>query len=101
MSLDGKFDSGDLVEEDSLVIKHADMSKEMQDEAVKLAREVMKETKVEKDIASAIKKRFDTNHQPYWHCIVGRNFGSYVTHESKHFLYFYIGHVAVLLFKSA
>jgi uncharacterized membrane protein len=25
------------------------------------------------------------------HCIVGRNFGSYVTHETKHFIYFYLG----------
>lgn len=34
------------------------------------------------------------------HCIVGRNFGSYVTHETKHFIYFYLGQVAILLFKS-
>jgi len=26
--------------------------------------------------------------------------GSYVTHEAKHFIYFYVGHFAVLLFKS-
>ena len=26
--------------------------------------------------------------------------GSYVTHETKHFIYFYLGPVAVLLFKS-
>ena len=32
--------------------------------------------------------------------IVGRNFGSYVTHETKHFIYFYLGQVAILLFKS-
>lgn len=27
-------------------------------------------------------------------------FGSYVTHETKHFIYFYLGQVAILLFKS-
>ena len=32
--------------------------------------------------------------------IVGRNFGSHVTHETKHFIYSYLGQVAVLLFKS-
>ena len=26
--------------------------------------------------------------------------GSYVTHETKHFIYFYLGQVAILLFKS-
>ena len=30
----------------------------------------------------------------------GRNFGSYVTHETKNFIYFYLGQVAILLFKS-
>ncbi|RYG51950.1 hypothetical protein EON67_02305 [archaeon] len=47
-----------------------------------------------------IKKEFDKKYGPTWHCIVGRNFGSYVTHESKHFIYFYLGQIAVLLFKS-
>ena len=28
------------------------------------------------------------------------NFGSYVTHETKHFIYFYLGQVAILCFKS-
>lgn len=30
-------------------------------------------------------------YNPTWHCVVGRNFGSYVTHETKHFIYFYLG----------
>ena len=45
-----------------------------------------------------IKKEFDKKYGPTWHCIVGRNFGSYVTHETKNFIYFYLGQVAVLLF---
>ena len=52
------------------------------------------------DVAAYIKKEFDKKYNPTWHCIVGRNFGSYVTHETKHFIYFYLGQVAVLLFKS-
>jgi hypothetical protein len=35
-----------------------------------------------------------------WHCIVGQDFGSYVTHEAKHFIYFYVNKLGVLLFKS-
>ncbi|KAL5220396.1 hypothetical protein ABZP36_025109 [Zizania latifolia] len=31
---------------------------------------------MEKDIAEYIKKEFDKNHGPTWHCIVGRNFES-------------------------
>lgn len=41
-----------------------------------------------------------TQYQGVWHCIVGRNFGSYVTHEAKHHIYFYAGQTAVLLFKT-
>jgi len=60
----------------------------------------MENYNIEKDIAAFIKKEFDAKFNPTWHCIVGRNFGSYVTHETKHFIYFYLGQVAVLLFKS-
>jgi len=56
--------------------------------------------KPRQDIAAYIKKEFDKKYNPTWHCIVGRNFGSYVTHETKHFIYFYLGQVAILLFKS-
>jgi dynein light chain LC8-type len=35
-----------------------------------------------------------------WHCFVGRNMGAYMTYESKHYIYFYIGQTAVLLFKT-
>ncbi|VDO93162.1 unnamed protein product, partial [Heligmosomoides polygyrus] len=48
---------------------------------------------IEKDIAAYIKKEFDKKYNPTWHCIVGRNFGSYVTHETKHFIYFYLGQI--------
>ncbi|OMP82526.1 Dynein light chain, cytoplasmic [Diplodia seriata] len=52
------------------------------------------------DIAQYIKKEFDDKRGATWHCIVGRNFGSFVTHETKHFIYFYLGHCAILLFKT-
>lgn len=54
-----------------------------------------------KDIAAMIKKELDQRYGLTWHCIVGKNFGSYVTHETKHFIYFYIGPVAILVFKTA
>ena len=63
-------------------------------------KKAMDKFSIEKDVAAYIKKEFDKKYNPTWHCIVGRNFGSYVTHETKHFIYFYLGQVAVLLFKS-
>ncbi|KAL3314540.1 Dynein light chain 2, cytoplasmic [Cichlidogyrus casuarinus] len=82
------------------IVKNADMSEEMQQDAVELCAAAMDKYAIEKDIAAFIKKEFDRKYNPTWHCIVGRNFGSYVTHETKHFIYFYMGQVAILLFKS-
>ena len=75
------------------VIKNADMSEDMQQDAVDCASQALEKYNIEKDIAAFIKKEFDTKYNPTWHCIVGRNFGSYVTHETKHFIYFYLGQV--------
>ena len=65
------------------VIKNADMSEEMQQDAVDCATQAMEKYNIEKDIAAFIKREFDKKYNPTWHCIVGRNFGSYVTHETK------------------
>ena len=68
----------------------------MQQDAIDCAAQAMEKYNIEKDIAAYIKKEFDKKYNPTWHCIVGRNFGSYVTHETKHFIYFYLGQVAIL-----
>ncbi|KZV46666.1 dynein light chain 2, cytoplasmic [Dorcoceras hygrometricum] len=83
-----------------IVIKSADMKEDMQKEAVDVAIAAFEKHNVEKDVAENIKKVFDKKHGPTWHCIVGKNFGSYVTHETNHFVYFYLDSKAVLLFKS-
>lgn len=72
----------------------------MKSAAVQCASQALEKFSLEKDIASYIKKEFDQNYGATWHCVVGRSFGSYVTHEAKHFVYFYIDSHAVLLFKS-
>eukprot|EP00270_Netrium_digitus_P010160 TRINITY_DN3132_c0_g1_i1.p1 TRINITY_DN3132_c0_g1~~TRINITY_DN3132_c0_g1_i1.p1 ORF type:complete len:101 (+),score=29.22 TRINITY_DN3132_c0_g1_i1:146-448(+) len=83
-----------------IVIKSEDMDSAMQKEATDCAVEAMEKFTLEKDIAGYIKKEFDRRHGAIWHCIAGRSFGSYVTHEAGHFLYFYVDATAVLLFKT-
>lgn len=46
-----------------------------------------------KDCAQMIKQDVEEKLGPTWHCIVGTHFGSFVTHESKNLLFFYIGHM--------
>ena len=55
-------------------------TEEMQNQAVEVATEAMDKYSIEKDIAQYIKKEFDSKYGATWHCIVGRNFGSFVTH---------------------
>ncbi|CAN4091666.1 unnamed protein product [Withania somnifera] len=83
-----------------VTIKSADMKYDVQKEAVDIAIAAFEKHNVEKDVAEQIKKEFDKKYGPTWHCIVGKNFGSYVTHETNHFVYFYLDSKAVLLFKS-
>eukprot|EP00262_Sarcandra_glabra_P011788 TRINITY_DN2903_c0_g1_i3.p1 TRINITY_DN2903_c0_g1~~TRINITY_DN2903_c0_g1_i3.p1 ORF type:complete len:139 (+),score=24.70 TRINITY_DN2903_c0_g1_i3:2-418(+) len=83
-----------------VTVKSADMKQDMQKEAIDCALTAVEKHSVEKDIAEYIKKEFDKKHGTTWHCIVGRNFGSYVTHETNHFVYFYLDQKAILLFKS-
>ena len=62
------------------VIKSVDMSEEMQQQSVDIASAALEKYNIEKDIAAQIKKEFDRRHGPTWHVVVGKNFGSYVTH---------------------
>lgn len=50
--------------------------------------------------AEQIKNEFDQRWNPHWHVIIGRNFGSFVTHEMKCFVFFYLGDKAVMMFKA-
>ena len=83
-----------------VVVKASDMSEELQADAVQLGKDALSKFTVEKDIAEYIKREFDRKHGAVWHCIVGHSFGSFVTHESGHFLFYYIGSYAILLFRS-
>lgn len=83
-----------------VVVKSADMPEEMQRKAIELAVSALDRFELERDMAKYLKKEFDHRYQPSWHCIVGRHFGSFVTHEGAGFLYFYIEKTAILLFRS-
>ncbi|QQP35034.1 Dynein light chain, partial [Caligus rogercresseyi] len=66
--------------------------------AVDCATQALEKYNIEKDIAAYIKKEFDKKYNPTWHASWD-GIWSYVTHETRHFIYFYLGQVAILLFK--
>mmetsp|Transcript_87007 Transcript_87007/g.232010 ORF Transcript_87007/g.232010 Transcript_87007/m.232010 type:complete len:95 (+) Transcript_87007:149-433(+) len=82
------------------VVKNADMTEDMQQDAIDCASQAIDKYPNEKDIAMYIKREFDKKYSPTWHCAVGRNFGSFVTHEAKTMMYFYLDQKAILLFKA-
>ncbi len=53
----------------------------------------------EKEISEFLKLFFDKKYSPNWHCVVGKHFASFVTYTSKHYIFFYIGQMAILLYK--
>ncbi|ORY33052.1 dynein light chain in complex with an in vitro evolved peptide dimerized By leucine zipper [Naematelia encephala] len=82
------------------IIKNVDMSEEMQQRAVDTCFLALERYNVEKDVAMYVKKEFDRMYGTTWHCIVGKNFGSFVTHEARNFIYFYLGKIAFMLWKT-
>lgn len=55
------------------VVKNADMSEDMQQDAIDISTQALEKFNIEKDIAAFIKKEFDKKYNPTWHCIVGKH----------------------------
>ncbi|OVA08006.1 Dynein light chain [Macleaya cordata] len=83
------------------VIGETDMLQTMQQDALRVAEKALDVFDVTDsiDIASFIKKEFDKVYGPGWQCIVGTNFGSFVTHCHGCFIHYCIGNLAILLFR--
>ena len=80
---------------------------EMADDMLATIIAIVKESTVRFDVdqqgaaaAELIKTRLDEQFNPHWHVAVGNGFGSYVVHEQRAFVYFYLGTRAYLIYKS-
>ena len=76
------------------------MEQEMADFAVKEAEGALETSFNERRIAQAMKRAFEQRYKSNWHCVVGRDFGAYVTHETGRFIYFYIGQKGFLIWST-
>ncbi|VDL61487.1 unnamed protein product [Hymenolepis diminuta] len=81
-----------------VTVKCVRMSEEMISYAAVTAEQALKQNATRKDVAAFVKKRFDEKYGPLWHCIVGRDFGSYITHQEQGFIVFRVDDWAFLLF---
>ncbi|KAF0717684.1 Aste57867_2154 [Aphanomyces stellatus] len=88
----------------ALRIVHKDSSKEMEDLIVNSATNALKAYyKGEKnhftEVAQQIKKELEDANDGCWHVVVGKSFGSFVTHEVKKMVYFFLGQIGFLVFR--
>ncbi|KAL5579304.1 hypothetical protein UlMin_011746 [Ulmus minor] len=89
--------------EGKAIVGEADMLQAMQKDALHLAAKALDVFDVNEytNIAHFIKKDFDKSYGRGWQCIVGTDFGSFVTHSEGCFIYFCVGSLAFLLFRGA
>ncbi|KFQ67237.1 Dynein light chain 2, cytoplasmic, partial [Phaethon lepturus] len=89
------------VSDQTAMKKGTDMSEKMQQHAVECAILAIEKYDVERGFSGLIKRvNLEKKESPTWHCIVGRKFGSYMSHEAKHFIFFLMLGVNILLFKA-
>mmetsp|Transcript_29314 Transcript_29314/g.29677 ORF Transcript_29314/g.29677 Transcript_29314/m.29677 type:complete len:93 (+) Transcript_29314:175-453(+) len=83
-------------------IHRADIPQDLSAKAIARINEALDNEKcqIEKDMATYVKKKCDEEFGGTWHCVVGRNFGCSITHDTKFVLFFQIDQLNVLLFKS-
>ncbi|OMJ67617.1 hypothetical protein SteCoe_35166 [Stentor coeruleus] len=80
-------------------IEICEMADDMRDDAIREASMAAEHKDSEKEISKAIKKYFDSKYQPCWNCVVGKSFNAYVSYQAKHFIFFYVKQISVLLYK--
>lgn len=86
--------------EPQFVLKMVDMADELVDSLKEVVRDAFSQEDNERAIAAMIKKKFDETQGPIWHCVVGKSFGAFGTHETKHFVYLYYGSTGIQLWKA-
>jgi len=83
-------------------IVRCDLSDEMKEQALRAAQKALKEHTMEKDVATAIKREFDSqkDQAASWHCVVGKHFAASITFAAKNVIYFHNKTHYFLLFRS-
>ncbi|KAI3753802.1 hypothetical protein L2E82_25866 [Cichorium intybus] len=89
--------------EGKAVIGETDMLQTMQEDALQLAAKALDFFDVTEatEIARVIKQEFDRMYGGGWQCIVGTDFGSFVTHCYGSFIHFSVGSLSILLFRGS
>jgi dynein light chain LC8-type len=82
------------------VVKVSAMAADQEQDCVDCAAEALNRFKEQRAIAQWMKKELDSKYGAVWHVIVGHSFGSYVSHDNMNFVYFFIGDVGFLVWRT-
>ena len=78
----------------------SEMDNDMKNEVETQVNKAIDQTDgTEEMISKYLKHYFDGKFGPNWHCCVGKHFASYVTYQSKHYIFFKVGEMCILLYK--
>ncbi|XP_029130722.1 dynein light chain 2, cytoplasmic-like [Cajanus cajan] len=83
------------------VVKESDMSEGMQSYVMELAHQALDAHQVSdcQSIAHFIKHKLDEAYGPAWNSVVGKDFGSCITHLCGSFIFFRVKMMEFLIFK--
>ncbi|KAI0986739.1 hypothetical protein GJ496_008011 [Pomphorhynchus laevis] len=82
-----------------VLIERCEMNSEMKKYVLYISLHAVTNLRSEKEIAVEIKKTMDRKFGRAWQCIVGKDFGSFVSHSPQSFMYLYIGKIGILLYR--
>lgn len=82
-------------------IKNADSTEALIEWAIETSRTAFNQEKTEKDMARFLREEFNQQYGLAWNVIVGKNFGSDVTHETKKYINLQIANLSILIWKSS
>ncbi|CAN1142505.1 Dynein light chain 1, cytoplasmic [Linum perenne] len=87
--------------EGKAVVRETDMAEEMQSRILELAYKALDVHEVSdcQAISHYIKKKLDEAYGAAWHCVVGKEFGSCITHLRGTFIFFRVEMLEFLIFK--
>jgi dynein light chain LC8-type len=84
-----------------VVMKHADMNDELSASTLAVAQAAFDSCKSEREVAAQIRRDMDKQQGRTWNVVVGKGFGSNVTHQTKHYCQIQFGQLTVLIWKSS
>ena len=81
-------------------IKATDMDDDYLKKVVDITMNAMISNKHERLISRYIKNEFDKFDGFGWNCVVGKNFGSHIIHQTKKYVFYQVRELSFLLWKA-